>query len=102
MKTGKKTYDIEMTNAAHRVYQRFSPQLKEKIKEEAKKIAKDPHKNKRLTDFPIKIRCQHFNFAGSSYRMAYEINEEKKVIYIKLAHKREGFYKQLRRILGIR
>lgn len=101
MKNGKNAYAVEMTNAAHRTYKKFSPQLKERTKEEAKEIAKDPYKNKRLTDFPIKIRCHHFNFAGSSYRIAYQVNEERKIVYIKLAHKREGFYKRLKRALGI-
>ena len=101
MKVGNKeiSYQVKMTNACHRIYDKFSLLLKEKIKSEAEKIAKDPYKCKKLSGFPINIRSSHFSYKGTDYRIAYDVDKKEKIMYIKLINPRENFYEKLRRIL---
>jgi mRNA-degrading endonuclease RelE of RelBE toxin-antitoxin system len=40
-----------------------------------------------------------FRESGVDYRIAYEVDEEEKVVYILMVGKRERFYKRLRRLL---
>jgi mRNA-degrading endonuclease RelE of RelBE toxin-antitoxin system len=91
-----------MTNAAYRIYRKFKHHLKERVKQEAEKIAEAPYQCDKLSGLPIKVRSCHFSFGGTSYRIAYEIDEANKTIYIKLVKTREKFYNQLKRILGLK
>ncbi|MDI6735708.1 MAG: type II toxin-antitoxin system RelE/ParE family toxin, partial [bacterium] len=88
MKNGRKSYSIEMTNTCHSIYRKLNERLKEKIKTEAKNIAKNPYKYEQLSNLPVKIRSYHFNYEGITYRIAYEIDEKEKLIYIKLVNTR--------------
>ena len=42
----------------------------------------------------------HFNFQSVAYRLAYQIDEEKKKIIALMVGPRENFYEKLRRKLG--
>lgn len=46
------------------------------------------------------IYSYHFNFSGVAYRLAYQIDEEKKTVTALLVGPRENFYEKLRRKLG--
>ena len=94
-------YKIRMTNACYRAYDKFSLPLKEKIKSETIKIAENPYKRKRLSGFPISIRSYHFTYKGTAYRIAYDIDEKEKIVYIKLINTRENFYEKLKRMIGL-
>lgn len=94
------SYRIEMTRAAHRLYKKFDAALQAQVKEEATKLANDPLAYKELKP-PFKgIRSYRFNFRGVSYRIAYTVDSENKVLTIVLAHARQNFYRLLRRALG--
>ena len=101
MKVGNKEvgYQVKMTNACHRIYDKFSLPLKEQIKSEAREIAKDPYKCEKLSGFPMNIRSYHFSYKGTAYRIAYDIDKKEKIVYVKLINTRENFYEKLKRML---
>ena len=63
-------------------------------------IKTDPFGTKTLKG-PFKgLRSYHFSYAGTDYRIVYEIYEEDGILLILLIGKREGFYQVLRRRIG--
>ena len=101
MKIGNKEvdYQVKMTNACHRIYDKFTLPLKEQIKSETREIAKDPYRYEKLSGFPVSIRSYHFSYKGTDYRIAYDIDKKEKIVYVKLINTRENFYEKLKRIL---
>ena len=94
-----KRYQIFMAPSAHRRYKKFDSYLKQIVKEEAKKLSKDPYRNKELKG-PLKgIRSFHFVHNKTEYRVAYRILEDKDELEIVLVKSREGFYQSLWRII---
>ena len=88
-----------MAPSAHRRYKRFDSLLKQKVQQEARKLAEDPHRYEELKG-PFKgIRSYHFEHEKSQYRIAYRIVEDRNQIEIVLVKSRESFYQVLRRIV---
>lgn len=99
--SGKK-YEVKMAPACHKIYKKFDEPLKEKIKEESKKIAAYPYSAKHLSP-PLKgIYSYSFHYKNSEYRIAYRIDEDKLLIEIVLVKSRENFYDVLKRMLVAR
>lgn len=94
-----KQYQVFMAPSAHRRYRKFDPVLKQTIKEEANKLAEDPHRYEELKGPLRGIRSYHFNYSKTRYRIAYRILEDKKQIEVVLVKSRESFYQTLRRII---
>lgn len=46
------------------------------------------------------LYSHHFSFAGTSYRLAYTIDEEAKTVTIVFIAPRENFYEKLRRMVS--
>ena len=96
--SGKK-YEIKMAPACHRIYKKFDDPLKDRIKEESKKIAASPYSAKHLLP-PLKgIYSHSFHYKISEYRIAYRVDEDKHLIEIVLVKSRENFYDVLKRML---
>ena len=94
-----KRYEVFMAPYAHRLYKKFDPPLKQKIKEEAKELAEDSYRYEELKG-PLKgIRSYHFEYSKTEYRIAYQILEDKNQIELVLIKSRESFYQILRRII---
>jgi mRNA-degrading endonuclease RelE of RelBE toxin-antitoxin system len=92
-------YNIFMAPSALKYYKKFSDSLKQKVKNEAMILAKEPYKCDELHE-PLKnIRSYHFSYEGKEYRIAYLINENTKSINIILVKTRENFYNRLIRII---
>lgn len=92
-------YQIIMAPSAHRLYKKFSPALQERVKEEAKRLAENPHQYEEL-EGPLRgIRSYHFHFENTQYRIAYRVREDAFRIEIVLVKSRQNFYEILRRIL---
>ena len=90
-------YEIKMAPACHRIYKKFDEPLKEKIKEESKKIATSPYSAKHFS-LPLKgIYSYSFNYKNSEYRIA--VNKDKHLIEIVLVKSRENFYDVLKRMI---
>jgi len=61
-------------------------------------ISEDPRKSgKPLTAALKGFWRRDFNCEGTSYRIAYEIDDKEKAIYILMIGKRESFYERLQR-----
>lgn len=99
--SGKK-YGIKMAPACHRIYKKYDEPLKEKIKEESKKIATSPYSAKRLSPPLAEILSHSFHYKHSEYRIAYRVNENEHLVEIVLIKSRENFYDVLKRMLGER
>ncbi len=59
-------YDIFMAPSAHRRFEKFNPQLRDKIKEEAQRLALDPHACEERNTDPFSIQ----RFLGSTIQHA--------------------------------
>jgi addiction module RelE/StbE family toxin len=89
-----------MAPSAHRRYKKFELVLKKKVQEEARTLAKEPHRYDELKG-PLKgIRSYHFEHRRTQYRIAYRIIEDRNQIEIVLVKPRGSFYQALRRIVG--
>ena len=94
-----KSYQVFMAPSAHRRYKRFDSLLKQKIQQEARTLAEEPHRYEELKG-PLKgIRSYHFEHEKTQYRIAYRIIEDRNQIEIVLVKSRESFYQALRRIV---
>jgi len=97
--TNGKSYHILMAPSAHRRYKKFDALLKRRVREQVRKLAKEPYHYRELKG-PLKgIRPYHFEHEGTQYRIAYQILEDTNQIVIVLVKSRESFYKALWRIL---
>ena len=94
-----KQYQVFMAPSAHRRYKKFDPLLKEKIKKEANRLSENPHLYEELKGPLRGIRCYHFVYSKTLYRIAYRILEDKEQIEVVLVKPRENFYQTLRRII---
>ena len=94
-----KEYRVFMATSAHRRYKKFDPALQDRIKDESKKLSKDPHRYEELKGPLRGIRSYHFKYSKTQYRIAYRILDQKKEIEILLIKSRENFYHGLRRII---
>lgn len=98
MHSGKQ-YRLVMAPAAHRYFKKFDLRLQEKVRTEAMKLAKEPHRCERLKG-PLKALYSYkFSFKGTMYRMAYRVIEDEAVVEIVLVRTRENFYELLERII---
>ena len=94
-----KRYQVFMAPSAHRRYKKFDSLLKERIRKEANRISEAPHGYEELKGPLRGIRCYHFAYRKTLYRIAYRILEDKEQIEVVLVKSRESFYNSLRRII---
>ena len=90
---------VKTTTAAHRIIKKYTPKLKEEILKHCEVIANNPYTSLNLESPFNYIKSYHFSYAGTDYRIAYEIDEKNKQIIVHLVAPRENFYKRLRRTL---
>ncbi|MBI5194445.1 MAG: type II toxin-antitoxin system mRNA interferase toxin, RelE/StbE family [Nitrospirae bacterium] len=64
------------------------------------KIMIDPYNNERLHGDMESIFSYHFRKNKVDYRIAYSVDESKKVVYFLMMGKRESFYEILKRRLS--
>ena len=65
-------------------------------------ISVDPHKNSKSLKGSLKdFLRKDFHCGGISHRIAYEIDEKQKVVYILMIGKRDNFYDRLNRRVNI-
>ncbi len=80
-----------------RQFSKFSPKDQECIREEIRKIAKNPSIGK-LKKGPLsKVRVHKWKMKHQLYLIAYEIENREKTIYLYAIAAHEGFYKALQR-----
>ncbi|MFQ5846689.1 MAG: type II toxin-antitoxin system RelE/ParE family toxin [Candidatus Methylomirabilales bacterium] len=101
MRSGE-PYAVVIAPSAHRLYKKFDPALQERIKEEARKIARSPYATPSLHSPFQGLRSHHFQFHKAEYRIAYQIREDKRQVEIVLVKSRERFYEVLARTVRLR
>ncbi len=98
MKSGE-SYSVVLAPSAHRLYKKFDSALQDRIKEEAKKIARSPLAAPRLHPPFQELRSHHFHFRKAEHRIAYRVREDKRQVEIVLVKTRERFYEVLARMV---
>lgn len=96
MRSGE-PYVVFLAPSAHRLYKKFDPTLQERVKEEARKIARSPYAAPGLHPPFQGLRSHHFQFRQTEYRIAYRVLDDKRQVEIVLAKSRERFYEVLAR-----
>lgn len=89
------TYNVEISSTAKRLVKKFPRNIREEIVKHSKIIASNPSVGEKLRGKHSFLFSYHFGFKGVQYRMIYEISQEKKIIYIRLATTRENIYRRL-------
>ena len=92
-------YRVLMTAAAHRRYRRLPEAVRHVIQEEARKIGRNPFACRHLSGFQPPLRSHRFRWQGTSYRIAYRVDEKARAVIIVHVGRRAGFYTQLRRLI---
>lgn len=90
------TYRVHIAPRATRILRRMAQDVREKVIAESALVARDPHSAPLLSGGFAGMRCHHFTFRGTAYRMAFTVDQSTREISVILASPREGFYKQLR------
>lgn len=89
-------YEIEYTNSALKQTKRLDPRVYERIFRTIEALRHDPHpaSSKKLSGYEDVWRIR-----VGSYRVAYEIYENKLLILVLAVGNRDLFYEKLRQIL---
>ena len=98
MKSGE-PYAVVLAPSAHRLYKKFDSALQDRIKVEARKVARSPYAAPTLHSPFHDIRAHHFQFGKAEYRIAYCVREDNRQVEIVLVKSRERFYEVLARII---
>lgn len=91
-------YKIFAAASGQRAFRKLSPELQKHIQIEILSLTNNPTKGQRLKGEFRFLYSLHTAFAGTQYRIVYEINPNQKEIYIHYVGSRENFYKQVSRI----
>jgi mRNA-degrading endonuclease RelE of RelBE toxin-antitoxin system len=76
------SYEVFMAPSAHKRFKKFDLLLKNRVKEEAQKLASVPYSCEELKGPLRGIRSWHFAFHRAQYRIAFRVLEDKKQIEI--------------------
>ncbi len=94
-------YELRFHRKVDKELANLSPEIRKKIKyEHLSLLSEKPTSGKALSGDLSGVWKFSFRASNTDYRVAYEINEKEKVVYIIMIGKREGFYERLRRRLG--
>ena len=92
-------FSIVITRAAERAAKKLPETVRKEIVAHAERLKGNPYQGEKLTGPLHFLYSLHFTVSGTHYRIAYSVDEEKKMIVVYLVGSREGFYKRLRRAL---
>ena len=73
-------------------------QIRKDLISATKILENNPCAGEKLSGALYFLYSFHFKSRGVEYRVAYTINNEKKLVIIHFAHTRENFYQKLRRL----
>ena len=91
-------YELFIASSAKKSIKKSSYKLREKIFNEASVLNLNPYLGKKLTGKLSFLYSLHFNYQGSSFRIAYQLDNQSRRIIIHLVGSREGFYQRLGRL----
>jgi len=73
--------------------------LRKQIDDQIRRICEDPELGTLKTGDLAGVRVHKFGFLGTLYLLAYEVNEDAKIIYIYAVGGHENFYRDLKQYL---
>ena len=91
-------YKRVITPRAKRSLKTLPVAIRLSLIEATEALEHNPYSGKKLTGSLYFLYSFHFKIKNVDYRVAYTIDDARKLIIIHLAHSRENFYKKLRRL----
>lgn len=92
------SYRIALSSSAEGDLKKLDKQSQRESLKALADIAEDPYQvGKRLTGVLGEFWSYHYSVVGSQFRIAYEIKDERLIVYVLQIGSRENFYKMLRR-----
>ena len=91
-------YELFTTPTGEKALKKLPPEVRQHLLKELQILKTNPNAGKRLEGEFRYLRSLHTQFTGTSYRIAYEIDEKQKAVIIRYAASRENFYKKLRHL----
>lgn len=88
-------FEIQIDNAAFKVFKKLPRQVKEKFLEKAQELKENPLSGEQLQGKHRQFRSLHFGLQGTAYRIIYQVFSETQTIVIRLAGTRENIYRKL-------
>ena len=89
------SYTVLTTSAAHKMFRKFPPHIREHLTAEAGRLADNPELGASLTGVLRAFRSLHTKLNNVSYRIVYETDDRNHEVIIRAVGIRENFYKQL-------
>ncbi len=91
-------YKIFITSSAKKAAKKLPKIVRFKAIEVSQKLVNTPFLGEKLSGSLYFLHSLHFKVGGKEYRLAYTIDQEKKIIFVHLVQIREGFYQRLKRL----
>lgn len=92
------TYQLVTVPTARQALKKLPKSIRKHIVKSAQILIKSPRYGEQLEGQLKFLRSFHTIYRGTHYRIAYEIDDIKQEIIIRLAASRENFYQKLRRL----
>lgn len=94
-------YRIVITPSAKKSARKLPKNVREEIITQSQKLKENPYYlGEKLSSSLHFLYSFHIKFNNVEYRLAYTINESRKLIIVHLVGPRENFYEKLKRLFG--
>lgn len=91
-------YQLVITPSAKRTAKRLPRNVRKEIVAQSQKLKENPYLGEKLSSSLHFLYSFHIKFKGVEYRLAYTIDESRKLIIVHLVGPRENFYEKLKRL----
>lgn len=91
-------YQREVTPSGKRSLKKLPLKVREDLITATKILETNPYAGEKLSGALYFLYSFHFKSVNTEYRVAYTIDNEKKLVTIHFANTRENFYEKLRRL----
>ena len=91
-------YQIVITPSARKAAKKLPEYIKEEVISRSQTLKKNPYLGEKLSSSLHFLYCFHFKSRNVDYRLAYTINESRRLIIVHLVGPRENFYEKLKRL----
>jgi len=91
-------YQVVTVPAARRALKKLPKPVRKHIVKAVKPLATKPYLGERLEDQWRFLRSFHTVYRRTHYRVAYEVDEKRKEVIVRVARTRENFYRSLRKM----
>lgn len=91
-------YQVVITSSAKKESKKLPKKVRITAFEAAQKLKANPYLGEKLSGSLNFLYSFHFKVEGKDYRLAYAVNDKKKLIIVHLIQIRENFYQKLKRL----